>query len=207
MVNYFNFTKIAPAAPNDPNVNEVTQLNNNWDHIDLKLQPYMAGGSLTLAEAGQEFFDGSFRFGVYDGAAQRIPDDIDANWSAWTAIPMLAPRTARASFTPRWRSNSKLRMVELSGGVLFDGAASVWTQGSSFQINSLAAGSPSSSFAPIGGTHKSQAATALTGGTSTVASALVTVDTSGGFVRLAAQYMGGGGGGNFIQLEQVWWWY
>lgn len=207
MATYFNFTKILPPNPNDPVVNEVTHLNNNWDHIDLKLQPYMAGGTLSLAEAGQEFFDTNFRFGVYDGASQRIPDDIDANWSAWTAIPILSPRVARASFTPRWRSNSKLRMVELAGGVNFDASANPWTQGSSFQLNQLAAGSPSSSFAPIGGVHKSPAATALTGGTSTVASAIVTVDTSGGFVRLAAQYMGGGGGGNFIQLDQVWWWY
>lgn len=207
MADYLNFTKIAPPKPNDPVVNEATQLNANWDLLDTKLQPYIIGGTLTLAEVGQEFFDNNFRYGVWDGAVQRIPDDIDASWSAWTALPILAPRAIRTGFTPRWRNNSILRMVELSGGVQFDGPANAWTLGSAFQINSLAAGSPTSALAPIGGTHKSQAAGALTAGASVVAGAAITVDSSGGFCRINAQYMGGPGGGNFIQLDQVWWWY
>lgn len=204
---YLNFTKIAPPAPNDPVVNEITQINNNWDHLEAKLAPYVVGGSISDIETGQETFDLNFRFAVWDGAAQVIPDDIDASWSAWTALPILAPRVARASFTPRWRSNSAYRMVELAGGVLFNAAADPWTMGSAFQINQLAAGSPASSFVPIGGALKAPCATALTGGTSVVAGAAITVDSSGGFVRINAQFMGGGGGGNFIELDQVWWWY
>lgn len=204
---YINFTKIAPPTPNDPTVNEVTQINDNWDQLDLKLQPYMIGGSIVNLEEGQEYFNGSFNFTVWDGTAGVVPDDIAQGWSAWTNLPMLAPRVIRSGFQPKWRSNPLYRMVELSGGILFDAGANPWTMGSSFQFNQLAAGSPASSFVPVGGKHISQAATALTGGTSVASGAYITIDSSGGFVRMAAQYMGGGGGGNFVMLDQVWWWY
>jgi hypothetical protein len=207
-VAYFNFNKITPPAPNDPLVDEATQLNANWDHLDLKLQPYMLGGSMTGLETGQEYFSGgAFNFTVWDGAAGVVPDDIAEGWTAWANIPMLAPRAIRSGFQPKWRSNPLIRMVELTGGIQFDGAAGAWTMGSSFQFNQLASGSPALSFGPIGGKHIAQCAAALTGGTSVAASGYITIDTSGSFVRMAAQYLGGGGGGNFIMLDQVWWWY
>lgn len=204
---YLNFTKITPPSPNDPNVNEVTQLNNNWDLLESKLNVYVNGGTITDIETGQEFFDGSFNYAVWDGAATIPPDDIDAAWSAWTNIPMLAPRVVRPGWQPKWRNNSLLRKVELTGGVLFNAAADPWTMGSSLQINQLAAGSPASTLGPVGAKHISQCAVALTGGTSVTAGGYVTIDTSGGFVRMAVQYLGGGGGGNFVMLDQVWWWY
>lgn len=204
---YLNFTKITPPSPNDPVVNEATQLNSNWDHLEAKLNVYVNGGAITDVEAGQEFFDGSFNYAVWDGAATVIPDDIDAAWSAWTNIPILAPRAIRPGFQPKWRSNSLLRKVELVGGILFDGAASAWTMGASFQFNQLAAGSPANTLGPVGGKHISQCAVALTGGTSVTAGGYVTIDTSGSFTRMAVQYLGGGGGGNFVMLDQVWWWY
>lgn len=207
MANYLNFNKITPAAPNDPNVNEVTQLNDNWDYLDTKLSPFINGGTLTLAQAGQEYLDGSFRFAVWDGAAGRVPDDIDAAWSAWTNIPMATTRTIRTGYQPKWRSNSLLRKVELTGGVQFNAAADPWTMGSSIVFNALSAGSPSNTLGPIGGKHIAQCAVALTGGTSVTAGGYITIDTSGSFVRMACQYLGGGGGGNFVMLEQVWWWY
>lgn len=206
---YMNFTKIAPPAPNDPTVNEVTQLNNNWDLLDSKLSPYMSGGAISDIETGQEIFASGFRFGVWNGAAVRTPDDIDAAWSAWTAIPMFSPRVVRAGFTPRWRNNSLLRMVELSGGVLFNAAADPWTMGSLFTINADSAGAIPASMTPVGGTSRSPAATGLTAGTTVVAGALAIIDKPGGntFTRIQCQYMGGPGGGNFIMLDQVWWWY
>lgn len=207
MADYLNFNKILPPTPNDPVVNEVTQLNNNWDLLDLKLTPLMNGGTLTLAEVGQEYLDSNSRFAVWDGSAARVPDDIDSAWSAWTNIPMLAPRVIRPSFQPKWRSNSLLRKVELNGGIQFDASANLWTQGSSFQFNALSAGSPANTLGPVGGKHINQCATGLTAGTSVTAGGYITIDTSGSFVRMAAQSLGGGGGGNFIQLDQVWWWY
>jgi hypothetical protein len=207
MANFFNFTKIVPAAPSDPLVDEAAQLNANWDHMDARLTPLMLGGTLTLAQAGQEYLDSNSRFAVWDGAAARIPDDIDSAWSAWTNIPMLAPRAIRSTFQPKWRSNSLLRKVELSGGISFDVSSNVWTQGTLFQFNALSAGSPANTLGPVGGKHVNQAATGLTAGTSVTAGAYIVIDTSGSFTRMSCQYLGGGGGGNFVQLEQVWWWY
>ena len=206
---YFNFTKITPPAPNDPLVDEVAQLNNNWDHIDTKLSPYLTGGTLTDVETGQEFLDTNLRFAVWDGAAIRIPDDIDGAWSAWTALPMFAPRVARASYTPRWRNNSAYRMVELAGGAQFNVAQDPWTLGGYFTLNADSAGAIPASMIPIGGTHVSQAAAALSAGTTVVAGAMIRIDKPGGntFCRVSVQYMGGPGGGNFIQLDRVWWWY
>lgn len=206
---YFNFTKITPPAPNDPVVNEVTQLNDNWDHLDTKLNPYINGGSISGLESGQELFDGSFNFGVWDGAALRIPDDIDAGWSAWTALPMFTNRVARSGFTPRWRNNSLYRMVELAGGVLNNVAADPWPLGSFLTINADSTGAIPSSMQPVDGVHISPCATALTAGTSVVASGYAYIDKPVGntFTRIRVQYMGGPGGGNFVQLDQIWWWY
>jgi len=209
MADYFNFTKILPVPPNDPLVNEVTQLNDNWDVAETKLNVYVNGGTLTLTEIGQEYFDNNFRFTVWDGAAARIPDDIDAGWSAWTAIPILAPRVARASVTPRWRNNSAYRMVELSGGVQFDAGANPWTLGGTFTITNDALPGIPAAFQPISLPHKGVAGAGLVSGGAVVAGAAITVDKPGGntYVRIFVQYMGGPGGGNFIQLDHVWWWY
>jgi hypothetical protein len=208
---YLNFNKITPPAPDDPLVNEVTQLNDNWDQLDSKLQPYLVGGTISNVETGQEFFSGAnFRYAVWDGAATIVPDDIDAGWSAWTNLPMASGRFVRSGFQPKWRNNSTYRMVELSGGVQFDSGAGTWTLGSSFLLNADSSGSPPLSMLPVGGKVICQAATGLTTGTSVVASARIVVENPGGtssFVRISGQYMGGPGGGNFIMLEQVWWWY
>jgi hypothetical protein len=205
---YLNFNKIIPPKPNDPTVDEVAQLNNNWDLLDAGLKPYIDGSAPTFTlETGQERFDGSDNFAVWDGAALRAPDDSALGWSAWTNIPMLAPRAIRTGFQPKWRSNSLLRKVELTGGIQADNVASAWTMGSLLQFNSLAAGSPANTFGPIGGKHVAPAGAALTAGTSVTAAGYIVIDVSGSFVRMSAQYLGGGGGGNFIQLEQVWWWY
>lgn len=204
---YLNFNKITPPAPNDPLVNEVTQLNDNWDQLDTKLQPYMIGGSITDLETGQEFFDGDFRYCVWDGAAPRLPDNISAGWSAWTAFPMNAPRAARSGLIPKWRNNSLYRMVECVGGVLFNAAADPWTLGSAFTINTDTANSPPSSMVPIGAKHVSPLATGIPSAPAIVAGAMATVDVSGTHIRIQLQHLGGPGGGNFIQLDQLWWWY
>lgn len=206
---YFSFNKITPAAPNDPVVNEATQLNANWDHLDLKLQPYMLGGTISNIETGQEFFSTGFNFAVHNGTTTVNPDDIDGAWSAWTNIPMLSPRVIRTGFQPKWRNNSLLRQVQLSGGVQFNAAADPWTLGGTFTINSDTSGAIPASMVPVGGKHVGHGATGLTSGTSIVSGAMVSIDKPGGntFCRIFVQYMGGAGGGNFIQLEQVWWWY
>lgn len=205
---YLNFTKITPPAPNDPFVDEAAQLNANWDQLESKMAPYINGTVPTGMEAGQEFWNGG-RFAVWDGAAARNPDDIDAAWSAWTTLPILAPRTARSATVPKWRNNSLLRKVELTGGVISDSLANPWTLGSAFALNADTSGAIPASMTPIGGTHYATAAVGLTTGTAVTAGAYLLVDKPGGntFVRIRGQYMGGPGGGNYIQLEQLWWWY
>ncbi|MFG2268098.1 hypothetical protein [Streptomyces sp. NPDC048720] len=209
MPNYFNFTKIAPDPPNDPLVNVATQLNANWDELDAKLGPYVNGTTVTPTEAGQEYFDASNRYAVWDGAVKRVPDDIDAAWSAWNNMPIFSLRAPRSGFAFKWRNNSLLRMVELTGGIQVDASASAWTQGTNFTLNADTSGAIPASMAPIGGLMVTQCATALTAGTILVASGRVTVDKPAGntFVRVRGQYLGGPGGGNFMQLEGVWWWY
>lgn len=209
MADYLNFSKILPPNPNDPNVNVVSQINANWDMIDNALKPYIKGGSLSLVEQGQEFFDSNFRFAVWTGSAQRLPDTIDDGWSSWTALPVASGRSNRSGFTPRWRNNSLYRMVELSGGYLFDASANPWTAGSLITLNADSAGAIPASMAPIGGYHICPCATALSAGTTVVSDGYLWIDKPGGntFCRLRAQYLGGTGGGNFLQIDQGWWWY
>lgn len=206
---YINFTKITPAAPNDPVVNEDTQLNDNWDLLETKVGVYVTGGAVSDLETGQELFNGSFRYGVWNGSTTRITDDIDAAWSAWTNIPMFSTRAVRSGFQPKWRNNTLLRKVELTGGVLFNAAADPWTMGTLFTINADSSGSPPAAQVPVGGTHICQCAVALTAGTSVTAGGYAFIDKPGGntFTRIRVQYLGGGGGGNFVMLDQIWWWY
>lgn len=205
---YFNFTKIVPPAPNDPFVDEAAQINANWDHLDAKLEPYMFGGTISDIEQGQEFFNEDFEFCVYDGGIV-TPDDIPEGWSDWTNLPMQSGKFARSSFTPKWRNNPLYRMVELTGGVIFDVSAGPWTLGSSFLINADAEGSPPAEMRPIGNLHYSPCGASLTTGTSVVSAGFITVEQPVGstYTRIGAQYLGGPGGGNFIMLDQVWWWY
>lgn len=203
---YFNFNKVAGTPPNDDLVNESIQLNDNWNQLDVKLQPYISGGTISNLEVGQEYFDGAFNYAVWDGTAGRIPDDIANSWSAWTNIPVAAGRAIRTGFQPKWRNNPTYRMVELVGGFQYDGAASAWPT-SNVVLNADSAGSPPLSMLPIGGKHVSPCAAALTSGTAVVAGGYVIIDAGTNAVRITARYMGGPGGGNFLMLDQVWWWY
>lgn len=207
---YFNFNKIVPPKPNDPTVDEMAALNNNWDVLDAGITPYINGGTISNIEQGQEFYGPGSTFAVWDGAATRTADDITSAWSAWTNLPLNASRAIRSGFQPKWRNNSLLRMVELAGGFQADASATAFTPGNIYFVTADVAGGIPQSMAPNGGgaTYR-QCATALTAGTAVVASGYIIIDKPGAetHVRLRSQYLGGSGGGNFIQLDQVWWWY
>lgn len=206
---YFGFQRIEPPAPNDPLVNEVTQLNNNWDILDAKLKPYYNGGTISNIEQGQEYFNTDFNFTVWNGTAPVIPDNIPDGWTAWTDLPVLSPRAIRSGFTPRWRNNPLYRMAELSGGFQFNAAADPWTMGANFLLNADSAGSPPASFVPIGGKHIQPCSVGLTTGTTIVAGGYVTIEVPAGstFTRIRFQHLGGPTAGNFMAMDQVWWWY
>lgn len=205
---YLNFTKIVPAAPNDPNVDEVTQLNNNWDLLDSKLSPYMIGGTITNLEAGQEFFGGpNTRYAVWNGTASRYPDVIDSGWSAWNSFPMTL--AIRSGFVPKYRVNTTIRRVELVGGVQWDSAGNAWTLGALFNVTNDIAGGIPAAYTPVGGKAVCIGAGPSTTSPSVVAAGYFVIDKPAGntYIRIQAQYLGGPGGGNFLQLDQVGWWY
>ena len=212
MADYLNFSKILPLPPLDPDVNVAAQINANWDLLDTKLAPYSAGTTVTPTDQGQEYSIASGRFAVWDGAAERVPDDIDGAWSAWTNLPLFSSRAIRPGFQPKWRNNSLLRMVELCGGWQSDASASNMTPGNIFFVtDDNAAGGIQQSMKPLGTTakHISPGAVALTAGSVVVAAGYYIIDAPGGAAncRLRHQYLGGPGGGNFGMLDQVWWWY
>lgn len=209
MTDYLNFTKIVPPSPNDPVVNLVSQITTNWDMLDTQLQPYIKGGTISNLETGQEFFDANFRFALWDGTTTRIPDTIDDAWSSWTNMPLATGRAPRPSGPIlKWRNNSLLRMVELTGGLHYDTAQDPWPAGLQL-INADSTGAIPSSMQPVGGYHIAQCAAGLSSGTTVVAGGYIYVDKPAGntFTRIRGQYMGGPGGGNFLELDQVWWWY
>jgi hypothetical protein len=206
---YLNFTKITPAAPNDPNVDEAAQLNANWDLLDAKLAPYMVGGTISNVQQGQEFFSGAdTRYAVWDGTATRIPDTMDTGWSAWTNFPMAGTFTARSGFRPKWRVNTIIRRVECVGGVIWDAAGNAWSNGL-WQIFADAAGDVPATYLPVGGKAVCIGAGPSTSAGNNVAASYFVIDKPVGYtnLRIQGQYLGGLGGGNFIQLDQVGWWY
>lgn len=202
---YFNFTKITPAAPNDPFVNEVTQINNNWDEIDNKLTQ-QSNGTPPVPDTGQEWISGG-RFLAWNGTAVRNPDDIDSGWSSWFALTLSANVVVRPGFTPRWRNNSIIRRVELDGGIQKDAGASVWPAGTLQTITAPGTFNIVSGFAPIGGLTYQSSAAALPSGGNQASSGWHTIDVNTGIVRIQTSYVGGSGGGNFIMLDGIEWWY
>src|SRR5882757_10601962 len=104
-------------------VDVVAHINNNWDDIEAKLSNLTLLPSLLPSpETGQElaFSSAQTRFRVWTGAAYRDPDPIDPSWSAWTALPLSANVVARTGTTPRFRTNSLIRQVQLTGAIQKD---------------------------------------------------------------------------------------
>lgn len=203
---YFNFTKVAPPSPSDPLVNVTTHLNNNWDEIETKFSSLITmSGNIINAEAGQEAVGSVAQsFYVSNGApfVMRSADDIQTSWSAWTAIPLNAAVVARASFTPRYRTNSVLRLAELSGGVQKDAPASAWPAALVVITNLLPL-----SIVPIGNLSFQQSAAAIPTTPANGSAGYHLIDTNGPNTRIQVRYAGGPGGGNFIMLDGIKWWY
>lgn len=204
---YFNFTKVTPASPNDPFVNVTTHLNNNWDEIDSKFTTLTGMPStLTSPEQGQEIYDvvGN-RFRVWNGTAWRDTDAIDSAWSAWSTLPLSANVIARPNVVLKWRNNTLLRRVELSGAVEKDVAQDPWSAGL-ILITTGTSGIPST-LQPIGGLTFFSGAAALPSVSGNGACGYHKIDVVGSWVRIQSQYVGGNGSGNFLQYDRVRWWY
>lgn len=211
---YFNFNYVTDP-PNDETVNEETQLNDNWEELDAKLQGWNQKPSNITGPipVGTEALDpqhpgDEYRIAVWDGANWVRSLNHVTSWGAWANLSLRAPAVERAGFTPRIRINQWTRRIQLSGGVLFNAAADPWPTGSDVEITADAA--IASSFAPApGGLMFYQAATSQVTGASQIATALIRVSTEAAPARtsIKVRFQGDAGGGNFVMLDQLKWWY
>lgn len=207
---YMNFTKIAPPAPNDPFVNEVTQLNNNWDEVDRVLSVQQALSPIVNPETALEVVDfPSQTFRLYDGTAFNSAESITTAWTAWTLLPLLAPIQLRTGLTPRWRQNTVLKCVEVSGAVQ-NGSTPASFGTTTFDITADTGGIPDA-LKPV-----SNSAIIFTqSGTPPISPSLVsgayfTVKpnpTAGNSVKIQGRYLGLSDGTSSLILDGITWWY
>ena len=205
---FFSFTDVTPP-PNDEQVNEVTQLNNNWDQLDAKTASLQGHGTFSGPETGQEVIvlNGTdLSLGVWNGSAWVFPSQPNTAWTAWTALPLAASSpVTRSGFTPRYRVNTGLRIGELTGGLTIDGAGSAWTHGTLVTASGTSTGSLGSSYSPGTRFYTGECATAVP--TTNVAGGQWMIDNGNDGWRLRVRYIGTSGGGNFLQLNGIRWYY
>lgn len=117
---------IMPDQPGDPKVNVVTQLDENWDKFDDRLTTIQLVTDVNTIPVGmretgmliagrQGGVDSLFR---YNGASFARCVDYTKFWTAWTLLALDIGRTHYPGAPLRWRRNSELRMIELSGGII-----------------------------------------------------------------------------------------
>ena len=211
---YFNFNYVTDP-PNDETVNNETQLNDNWELLDTKLQGWNQKPSNIVAPipVGTEALDpqhpgDEYRIAVYDGTDWVRSLNHVTSWAAWSNLGLRSPTVERSGFTPRIRANPWKREVMLSGGVLFNVAADPWPTGSDVEITSDTA--IQSSLAPVPGNRVCyQAATSQVTGANTIATAIIIVSLKASPARVAIdiRFQGDAGGGNFVMLDGLKWWY
>lgn len=206
---YWSFNKIAPPAPNDPLVNVTTQFNDNWDIAEAKLVQLTQNpmpSTLTDAEIGQEWiYDG--RLAVWDGTNLVVPADIDTAWTSWEVLELASPVSARPLFTPRWRRNTLLKQVELSGCAIYNSAAAWPAAFTVISADSAVLGIPAA-YQPYGGATFIPTATSIPSTANRAAGAHIQIDAPGGVsCQIRARYTGSSGGGNFVALDTVRWYY
>lgn len=120
----YNFDFIG-APPADDLVNEQSQLNGNLDQIENRYNflQNIPGGTFPDVDKpkGLEQFrtvSAALRTAVWTGSIWRAPTSAQSSWSAWSNIGLVAPyNDAWAGFTPRWRNNTALRLVQVRGRI------------------------------------------------------------------------------------------
>lgn len=204
----FNFNLITDP-PGDEYVDEESQLNHNWDQIESGLgwlQYYNA--QPPSLDVGIEALTGGNRHAVWNGSALRTPYSIPSGWTAWTTLTPVSPYVVRGAAYPfKWRRNSELRKVQVTGGIINTASAVAWphTSWATFLTTGIA-----STYQPVGGLHLQHTATSGINSTvvgEDVAASRVRARTVGATVWLEAHYMGADGGGNFLMLDRLEWYY
>lgn len=212
---YFDFNYVTDP-PNDETVDEVTQLNDNWDELDLKLTPFNQSPAdftgITIP-VGTEAFDPDVshddfdRIAVWTGSIWARSINHASVWTGWQSVQLRSPVVERPNFPVMANVNAVARRVVLMGGVLVDDVASAWPTNTSIEITSDTA--IQANLAPVGGTSVQQGATGQITTANGFASAniLIASESSPDRVAIRVRYQGDAGGGNFIMLDGISWWY
>lgn len=211
---YFNFTYITDP-PNDELVDPSAQLNNNWQEVADKIDGFnKLPNEIVNPPVGTEAFYPlgtdvieHRRIAVYNGTTWIRSLSHGTGWTAWTAFPLRSPVTERSGFTPVIRANTMLRLIQVSGGVIYNSGAA-WPTGSDIEITTDAGISTVNQ--PIGGLHHNQLATAqiMTAGGFASAVARVQLISSPNHVGIFIRWQGDSlASGNFVMLDGLSWWY
>lgn len=210
---YLSLNKITPAAPNDPLVNRVTHLNDNWDEINAAtLKMHQASGTLDLfnnpgansVETGQEIIHLSRKY-VWNGSAWIGVIDYAATWSAWTQVPLSANVINRTSFPLEYRTNPDLRRGELRGCIQRDAVPTAWVHNTDV-IASNAVSQPIANFPPSVETDFLTGTSLPTTPSTQTAGAHCKLNATNGW-QLTVRFRGSAGALNFIALDGMHWWY
>ena len=211
---YFDFNYVTDP-PNDEFVDEVGQLNDNWQEVADKINPFNqkpADFTGITVPVGTEAFDPEHvgsedRIAVWNGTTWIRSLNHTTSWDTWELVPVRAPRLIRTGFPLVYRLNQVTRRVVLMGGVQFDAGAGPWTTNTTYEITTDAA--LPVSLAPVGDLSYQQAATGQVTVANQFASAIIEIKAATGPDRTAisVRYQGDAGGGNFIMLDGIEWWY
>jgi hypothetical protein len=213
---YFDFNFVT-NPPNDELVDEVTQLNENWEEVDRKISAFNsqpADFTGITVPIGTEAFDPehpgeSYRVAVWNGTTWiRSLNHISA-WASWQNIGLRAPVIARATgYEVKARVDVVARRIVLMGGVQLNATADPWSTSTTYEITSDTA--IQHSFGPVSGVSYQQAATGQITTAGGFASAAVRIEKVAGppaRTAIYVRYQGDAGGGNFIMLDGIEWWY
>ncbi|MFE1145204.1 hypothetical protein [Streptomyces rochei] len=213
---YFNFEYVTDP-PNDETVDFQTQLNNNWQEVANKIEPFnQQPGSFgdIPVPVGTECFDPDpthaswHRIAVWTGSIWARSLNHQSAWTDWQPITVRAPHVARPLYEPEAKVDAIARRVVLRGGVLFNAAADPWPTGTTYEITSDAAIQPE--LVPVnGGESIQQGATGqiLTAGGFAGAIIYINRNLTPDRVSINVRYQGDAGGGNFVMLDGIEWWF
>lgn len=214
----YNFDFIG-APPADDLVNEQSQLNGNLDQIENRYNFLQNIVGATFPDADKpkgleqiRNVSGDFRPSVWNGASWRVPSATQNAWSAWTNIGLVAPyNDAWAGFTPRYRTNSFLRLLQIRGRIRNTTSGSPMNKAAWTNFSSGASGIPLTfqPYATSVWTTSTSPITATSPVGSEIAAARLRVNTDATACRLDFNWMGqdSAATGNYISLDGWEWWY
>lgn len=205
---YINLGRIIPPNPNDSTVNVATQLNANWDEIERVLTVQQGNSPVVSPEYGLEVIDyTNSKLQMWTGAAFKTVTDFSQDWTTWQAFALQSPIVARSGFTPRWRSNPTIRLVEIQGRVQ-NGSTPASFGASTVQLtNNTGTGIPAT-FNPVGNNviYSNAATPAIS--PSTASGSYISVQSNGANnVKILGTFLGSSDGTSSLVLDNIAWWY